>query len=92
MKTIKWAVIGVGRFGKIHARVLSTLPGSALVGLSNRNEEKLAEAAREFSVETVSTDFRELLDNPEIDAVSITTHWEDHHKVALAALRSGKTD
>ncbi|MCB1062486.1 MAG: Gfo/Idh/MocA family oxidoreductase [Verrucomicrobiae bacterium] len=90
MKTIKWAVIGVGRFGKIHARVLSTLPGSELVALSNRNPERLAEAAAEFGIDRAYTDYREILADPEIDAVSITTHWQDHHEVALAALASGK--
>lgn len=90
MKTINWAVIGVGRFGKVHARVLSSLRGSSLVGLANRNAKKLADAAAEFEVELVSTDFEEILANEEIDVVSITTHWEDHFEIALAALRSGK--
>ncbi len=90
METVNWAVIGVGRFGKIHARVLSTLPGGSLVGLANRNEARLKEAIAEFPVEFTSTDFRDLLHNPEIDAVSITAHWEDHYEIALAALQSGK--
>ena len=90
MKTIKWAVIGVGRFGKIHARVLFTLPGSELVALSNRNEEVLAEAVREFPVSLATTDYQEILDDPSIDAVSVTTHWQEHHEVAIAALKSGK--
>ena len=90
MKTIKWAVIGAGRFGKIHARVLSTLPGSELVALSNRNGERLAEAVTEFPVPLATTDYREILADPSIDAVSITTHWQEHHEVAIAALRSGK--
>lgn len=90
MKTIRWAVIGAGRFGKIHARVLSGLPGSDLVALSNRNEERLAEATREFPVPLATTDYREILNDPAIDAVSITTHWQEHHEVAIAALKSGK--
>lgn len=90
MKTIRWAVIGAGRFGKIHASVLSTLPGSELVALSNRNGERLAEALREFPVPLATTDYQEILADPGIDAVSITTHWQEHHEVALAALHSGK--
>lgn len=90
MKTIRWAVIGVGRFGKVHARVLSTLPGSHLAALSNRNGARLAEAADEFGIGKTATDYREILADPGIDAVSITTHWQDHHQVALDALASGK--
>ncbi len=90
MKTISWAVIGAGRFGKIHARVLSTLPGSELLGLSNRNEARLAEAVSEFPVPVATTDYHEILNDPSIDAVSITTHWQEHHEIAIAALKSGK--
>lgn len=90
MKTIKWAIIGAGRFGKIHARVLSTLPDSELVALSNRNEVRLVEATDEFPVPLATTDYREILADPSIDAVSITTHWQEHHEVAIAALKSGK--
>jgi predicted dehydrogenase len=92
MKTIRWGIIGVGRFGAIHARVLSSLAGSEVVALSARRAERLAEVAEEFGVakEKRYTDFRGLLADPDIDAVSITTHWQQHHEVALAALASGK--
>jgi len=92
MKTIRWGIIGVGRFGAIHARVLASLPGSEVVALSARRAGRLAEVAGEFGVakEKCYTDFQELLADPEIDAVSITTHWQQHHEVAVAALASGK--
>ena len=92
MQTIRWGIIGVGRFGAIHARVLASLPGSEVVALSARRAERLAEVAAEFGVDDAKcyTDFHELLADPEVDAVSITTHWQQHHEVALAALASGK--
>lgn len=90
MNTVRWGIIGVGRFGTIHARVLSTLPGSQLVALCARNESRLTEAAGEFKAARTYADYRRLLEDPEIDAVSITTHWQEHHEIALAALESGK--
>lgn len=90
MKPIRWGIIGVGRFGSVHARALSHLNGSELVALSNRNPERLASAKSEFGVGACHEDYRELLANPDIDVVSITTHWKDHYEVALAALASGK--
>ncbi|MFH1300997.1 MAG: Gfo/Idh/MocA family oxidoreductase, partial [Planctomycetota bacterium] len=36
------------------------------------------------------TDYHELLEDPEIDVVSITTHINDHRDIAIDALRSGK--
>ncbi len=69
MQNIKWAMIGVGRFGKIHARFLSSLPGSELLAISNRHETRLTEAATEFQIETASTDYRDILADLNIDAV-----------------------
>jgi predicted dehydrogenase len=90
MKSLRWAVIGVGRFGRIHARILDQLPGSELSVLVNRNPEKLAEAAAEFPDAATVADYAEVLENPEIDVVSITTHWKDHFFIAKAALEAGK--
>ena len=90
MNSVRWGVIGVGRFGMIHARVLSTLPGSELVALCTRNEQRLHEAANEFNVSRTFADYNQLLADPDIDAVSVTTHWQEHFEIALAALDSGR--
>ncbi len=90
MDSVRWAVIGVGRFGAVHARVLAMLPGSQLVALCSRNQSRLAAVARELNVERTVADYRDLLADPNIDAVSITTHWQQHHEIAKAALESGK--
>ncbi len=90
MDPIRWGVIGVGRFGLMHARVAASLPGIQLVALCNRNADKLATAGAEFSGPRLFTDYRQLVESPEIDAVSVTTHWRDHCEVAMVALASGK--
>lgn len=87
---IRWAVIGAGRFGTIHARVLSSIPDVELYGLCNRNEERLQTAANEFDGVGTFTDYEDILDDPQVDVVDITTHWQDHYSIALAALQSGK--
>ena len=33
-----------------------------------------------------TAEYRELLADASIDAISITTHWQDHYEVAAAAL------
>lgn len=90
MEAVRWGVIGIGRFGAIHARALAGLPGSDLVAICSRNESRVAEVAAELNVPSTYTDYRDLLTDPEIDAVSITTHWEEHFAIAMAALQSGK--
>jgi len=90
MKTIRWAVIGVGRFGRVHGRILDQLPGSELAVLVNRNPERLADAGREFPGAGLEENHEAVLEDPAIDAVSITTHWQEHFEIARAALEAGK--
>lgn len=90
LQPIRWGIIGVGRFGRLHARALESLPGVEVAALCNRHAERLAVASEELSIERTYSEYRRLLADPSIDAVSITTHWQDHYDVALDALRSGK--
>lgn len=87
---LRWGVIGLGRFGRLHARVLSELPECRLVAAANRNPERLTEAREELPGVKLTTDYRGILADPDIDAVSITTHWQDHFEIARDALSSGK--
>jgi len=88
--TIRWAIIGVGRFGRIHARALQGIRGVEVAAICNRNAEKLAHAASELGVASTFSDYRDVLADPSVDAVSITTHWQDHGEIAVAALEAGK--
>jgi predicted dehydrogenase len=86
---IRWGIIGVGRFGRLHARAAQSLFGVELAALCNRNRERLEAASADLGVDCLYEDYRQLLDDPTIDAVSITTHVRDHYDIALAALASG---
>jgi len=88
--TVRWAVIGLGWFGEVHADTLARMPGIELAALCTRRPQRLAELADRHHVERRYTDYRELLDDPSIDVVGITTHIDDHRDITLDALQSGK--
>ncbi|QDT41912.1 Inositol 2-dehydrogenase [Gimesia alba] len=87
---VRWAVIGLGWFGEVHADNLSEMPEIELAALCTRRPDRLNEVSDRLGVERRYTDYRELLADPEIDVVSITTHINDHREIAIDALRSGK--
>jgi UDP-N-acetylglucosamine 3-dehydrogenase len=89
--TVRWGVIGLGWFGEVHADNLADMPGIELAGLCTRRPERLAELADRHNVERRYTDYRQLLDDPTIDVVSITTHVNDHRQIAIDALAAGKS-
>lgn len=89
-KQVRWGVIGLGWFGEVHADNLAEMPDIELAGLCTRRPERLNEVAGRLGVERKYTDYHDMLRDPEIDVVSITTHIYDHCRIAIDALRSGK--
>jgi UDP-N-acetylglucosamine 3-dehydrogenase len=88
--TIRWGLIGLGWFGEIHAETLADMPGIELAAVCTRRPQRLAELSDRFHVPKRYTDYRDLLADPAIDVVGITTHVDDHRDIAIDALRSGK--
>lgn len=90
MEKVKFGVIGLGWFGEYHADVIAGLPHAELAALCTRTPSRLKELGSKYQVEHCYTDYQDLLDNPQIDAVSIATMWDQHTDPTLASLRSGK--
>jgi predicted dehydrogenase len=84
--TLRVGVIGVGRFGKEHARVYSKLPGVTLVGVVDRHEERAKEVASRCGTKAF-TDYPAIL--PQVDAVSIAAPTQAHFELAKACLERG---
>ncbi len=85
---IKVAVIGVGSMGRNHARVYSELPDVKLVGVADSNAAAAVAVGRSFSTAAYS-DFRELLEKEQPEAVSIAVPTALHEEVAAAVLKAG---
>ncbi len=90
INTVRWGIIGLGWFGEVHAEVLADLPGVELAAVCTRRPQRLAEVANRFGVEKRYTNYHDLLADPSIDVVGITTHVDDHRDIAIDALRCGK--
>jgi predicted dehydrogenase len=90
MERVGFGVIGAGLFGENHALVYSRLPGVELVAVCDQNGERAREVAEGYGAGAWTTDYRELLANPDIRAVSIATPDFAHAEIALAAAEAGK--
>lgn len=83
------AVIGVGFWGRNHARVFSELEEAELVAVCDVNEERAKDVARKFDVKAYSNTGA-LLRRSDVEAVSICTWSTMLAKEALKALKAGK--
>ena len=87
--SLRWGLIGLGWFGEVHAERSRRCRASSLAALARR-PQRLAEVADRFQVAKRYTNYHDLLADPEIDVVGITTHIYDHRDIAIDALKSGK--
>ena len=77
-------IIGAGHFGAEHARALKQLPNARLVASCRNDEEGLAAFTAEFGGKAY-IDWRDLLADPDVDAVVISLPHHLHAEVAIAA-------
>ncbi len=97
MDSIGVGLIGTGFMGKAHALawnavrpVFGDVPDIRLVHLGEASAELAKTKAAEFGFEKASGDWRDVIADPEVDVVSITTPNRFHLEMARAALQAGK--
>ncbi len=90
--TVKLAIIGVGSFARgVHIPNLQKLSGRFRIeAVVTRNGPAAAATARQLAARTAATDYKEVLADPDIDAVLIATRHHLHAKIVEEALRAGK--
>ena len=83
-------VIGYGYWGPNLVRNFGESPESEVVAVSDLSPERLRAVGKRYPAVQLTTDHRDLLANPKIDAVAIATPVSTHFDLALEALRAGK--
>lgn len=89
MDKVRVAVIGLG-FGGEFVPIYQKHPNAECIAVCRRDEKLLNEFADEFGIKKRYTNYSELLNDPEIDAVHINTALGDHAPMAIQALNAGK--
>jgi predicted dehydrogenase len=87
---INIGVIGYGYWGPNLVRNFAEIPGAQVRTVSDFKPELLAKAQARYPTIKVTTDYRDILKDPKIDAVAIATPVSTHFDLALAALQAGK--
>lgn len=88
-KPVRVAIIGLG-FGAEFIPIYQAHPHAEMAAICQRNEERLNAVGDAFGVAKRYTDYAELLQDPDIDAVHINTPIPDHAEQSIAALEAGK--
>ncbi|MGD9138437.1 MAG: Gfo/Idh/MocA family oxidoreductase [Desulfobacterales bacterium] len=84
-------VIGAGRAGMIHAvNFAKGVKNARLAAISDPNRAAAEEACHELELERHYPDYRQALENDEIDAIVVVTPTDYHRDIVVAAAEAGK--
>jgi predicted dehydrogenase len=87
---INIGVIGYGYWGPNLVRNFAETPGVTVRTVADLDSSKLETVLQRYPAVKTTSDFMELINDPQIDAVAIATPVSTHFELAIAALRAGK--
>lgn len=90
MRPVGVGLVGLGGFGQRHLAALANTPSARLVAICSRTPERTANIARDYGVARWYTDFRQLVNDPEVEVVDVCTSDAEHMGPAVAAAEAGK--
>lgn len=90
MGKIKLGLIGYGYWGPNFARIIRESEDCELKYCADLNESSLKKIKIKYPQVQVSTNYQEILQDKEIDAVLVVTPTKSHYKIAKDVLLSGK--
>jgi predicted dehydrogenase len=90
MKPVRTAILGTGFMGRVHLEAVRRVESVEAAAIAGRNVEAARQLGAGFSISAIATDYREILRDPEIDAVHICTPNAQHFPMAKDAIEAGK--
>ena len=90
--TVTIGMAGAGRGTELHMEALKRVSGIEVRcrHIISKTSPRLMKAKERFGFERASLDFRDLLDDPQIDVIDICTPPYVHEEMIIRALRAGK--
>jgi myo-inositol 2-dehydrogenase/D-chiro-inositol 1-dehydrogenase len=88
-KGIGLAIIGAGRVGLFRGEVAARHPAVEWIGIAEINPERAKMVAEKVGADFVTSDYRELLRRPEVNAVIIATDEHLHVDPVMATIERG---
>ena len=87
---VKIGIIGAGRIGKVHAKAASNLNGAKIIWLADPIAPDLEETAKSMGIDKTSKNYKDILNDKEVDAIFICTPTDTHYTISMEALNFGK--
>ncbi len=92
MDKVRLGMVGAGFSAHLHLHNYEKLRGSKveIVGMASRTEKGAVQTAREFHIPSVYTDYRNLLERKDLDAIDLCVPTHLHEEMIIEAAKAGK--
>ncbi|MCA9395302.1 MAG: Gfo/Idh/MocA family oxidoreductase [Candidatus Omnitrophica bacterium] len=87
---INVGVIGCGHWGPNHIRIFSQLPDSNTLMCADLDQNRLTQLSQQYVGLKTTTDYKDILSNPDIDAVCVSAPTNLHYELSKESLEAGK--
>lgn len=87
---LRVGVVGLGWAGETHLKSYLNVPNVEVVALAEPQDARLQSVGRTYNIDHLYNDYRQLVEHPDIDVVSVATPNHLHMPVTVAALQNGK--
>lgn len=89
-RIVNLGIIGVRGWGDVHLRDAKIVSQARMLAVCDADESAARASAGKYGIPHVFTDYHQMLELDDLDAVIIAAPHYLHHPMALAALRAGK--
>lgn len=89
-KRVKTAILGTGFIGRVHLESACRLGFIDVCALATADLDQANRLAKEYGVERVESDYRRVLDDPQVEVVHVCTPTAMHERMVKDALDAGK--
>lgn len=90
MKKFKWGVLGTGGIAAAFVKDLLHAQGHEVVAVGSRTLAKAQEFAKNIPTATAYGSYKDLVNDPNVDAIYVATPHPSHEENTLLALTAGK--
>ena len=88
--TIRWGILATGSIAHKFATGLQAVPDAELVAVGSRTQESADAFGDEFDVPRRHPSYEALANDPEVDAIYVSTPHSHHKDNAILCLEAGK--
>ncbi|QYR23165.1 inositol 2-dehydrogenase [Paenibacillus sp. sptzw28] len=90
MRKITLGIIGAGRIGKLHVENLKGLPQVKIKSISDILADSIRDWAADNGIQNVTNNYKDIVNDPEIDAIFICSPTDTHIEIIEEAVKAGK--